>query len=216
MLFLQDVVLTVPPYPYSVEESSDVPLEKCWVARPQLFFTCYLRPRGGRPPKRANYTYGADDIQVQLVFYSTFEPVVLPGSGPMDTTPVQKLYEPSPTPILYVGLAADVLGRVPLMPLFLLGNSTPTIPHQLRQHRRSKFPHAEADAADASGKKGSNVYELNQWLWRFGRGKPRLGGLSVAESEDRRIAVKQDGGRRGHETWVRRNRKAPKEAAAHA
>ena len=136
----------------------------------------------------------------------------------MDTTPVQKFYEPSPTPILYVGLAADVLGRVPLMPLFLLGNSTPTIPHQLRQHRRSKFPHGEADAADASGKKGSNVYELNQWLWRFGRGKPRLGGLSVAESEDRRIAVKQDGGRRAHETWVRRNRKAPKpeEAAAHS
>ena len=39
---------------------------------------------------------------------------------------VQKLYAPSPTPILYVGLAANVLGRVPLMPLCrpgLLGNS---------------------------------------------------------------------------------------------
>ena len=39
--------------------------------------------------------------------------------------------EDPPTPVLYVGLAADVLGRVPLMPLFLLGNSTPTIPHEL-------------------------------------------------------------------------------------
>ena len=92
-------------------------------------------------PRRANYTYCLDDIQVQLVFYSTFEPMVLPMGGPMDAMGVQKLYAPSPTPILYVGLAANVLGRVPLMPLFLLGNYTPTIPHQLRQHRGARFPH---------------------------------------------------------------------------
>ena len=115
-------MLTVPPYPYSVEDPCDIPLEKCWVVRPQLFFACYLRPIGGRPPKRTNYTHGPDDIKVQLVFFSTFEPVALPGGGPMEKWGVQKLYEPSPTPILYVGLAADVLGRVPLMPLFLLGN----------------------------------------------------------------------------------------------
>ena len=29
---------------------------------------------------------------------------------------------------------------------------------------------------------GSNVYEVSHWLWMFGRGKPRLGGLSVAET----------------------------------
>lgn len=158
------------------------------------------------------------NIQVQLVFYSTFEPLVLPGGGPMERSGVQnlKLYEPSPTPILYVGLITDVVGRVPLLPLFLLGNSTPTIPHQLRQHRRGKFPHGEADAADASGKRGSNVYEVNKWLWQFGRGKPRLGGLSVAATEERRSAVMQGGARRGHETRARRKRKAPKEAGAHA
>ena len=61
---------------------------------------------------------------------------------------VQKLYKASPTPILYVGLAADVLGRAPLMPLFLLGNSTPTISHQLRQHRSARFPQGLTDAAD--------------------------------------------------------------------
>ena len=146
MLFLQDVVLTVPPYPYEVGEPSDVPLGKCWVVRPHLFFSCHLRPRGGRPPKRANYPCGADDIQDQLVFYSTSKPVVLPGGGPMKAVGMQKLYEPSPTPILYVGLATNVLGRVPLMPLFLLSNSTPTNPHQLSQHRRGKFPHGLADA----------------------------------------------------------------------
>ena len=71
-------MLTVPPYPYAVGEPSDIPLDKCWVVRPQLFFSCHLRPRGGRAPKRANYTYGTDDMQVQPMFYRTFEPVDLP------------------------------------------------------------------------------------------------------------------------------------------
>ena len=83
--------------------------------------------------------------------------MVLPMGGPMDAMGVQKLYTPSPTLILYVGLAANVLGRVPLMPLFLLGNYTQTIPHQLRQHRSARFPHGLADAADELGRKGSNV-----------------------------------------------------------
>ena len=87
-------MLTVPPYLYAVDEPSDVPLEDCWVVRPPLFFSCHLRPLGGRQPKRSNNTYGLDDIQVQLVFYSTFEPVDLPGGGPMDSEAVgvQKLY----------------------------------------------------------------------------------------------------------------------------
>ena len=46
------------PSPISVRcgEPSDALLEKCWVVRPQLFFTCHLRPRNGRPQKRANLT----------------------------------------------------------------------------------------------------------------------------------------------------------------
>ena len=93
------------------------------------------------------------------MFYSTFEPMVLPMGGPMDAMGVQKLYAPSPTPILYVGLAANVLGRVPLMPLFLLGKYTPgpIIPHQLRQHWSARFPHGLAYAADEFGRKGSVV-----------------------------------------------------------
>ena len=70
----------------------------------------------------------------------------------MEAVGVQKPHEPSPgspTPILYVGLAANVLGRVPfkLMPLFLLGNFTLTVPHQLRQHQSGKFPYGLADRA---------------------------------------------------------------------
>ena len=56
-LVLQDVVLTVPLYQYVVGESSNGPFDQCWVVRPQLFFSCHLRPRGARLQRRANYTY---------------------------------------------------------------------------------------------------------------------------------------------------------------
>ena len=207
-------MVTVPPLPFVLDDPSDVALEACWIARPQLFFTCFLRPVGGRRPKREMDTYGPDDIRVDLMFFSTFEDLDLPGSGPMESKGIRKFYDPSPTPILYVGPISNVLGRVPLMPLFLHGNSTPTIPHQLRHLQRSKFPHGCADASDESGRKGSNVYELNQWTWEFGRGKPRLGGLSVADTEERRIAVRKEGCKRAQSTKAKRSRKPPKAAAA--
>ena len=52
----------------------------------------------------------------------------------------------------------------------------------------------------------SNVYEVNQWLWQFGRGKPRLGGLSCEETDERKEAALQERSLRGAET--RRRRKA--------
>ena len=64
------------------------------------------------------------------------------------------------------------------------------------------------DTAQESGRRGSNVYEVNQWLLEFGRGKPRLGGLSVTETEERQIAVLQDGAKRGHDTRTKRKQKA--------
>ena len=98
---LQDAILVIPPYPYCSEEvPQDVPLEDCWYARPQLLFTCYLRPKHGRAPKNPNYRYGPDDIHKHLVFFSTFEELKLPISGPMERAGVTKLYEPSPTPCL--------------------------------------------------------------------------------------------------------------------
>ena len=102
-----------------------------------------------------------------------------------------------------------------MMPLFLSGNSTPTIPHQLRHLQRSKFPHGCANALTESGsKKGSNVYEVNQWLWDIARGKPRLGGLSVAETEERRITVRKEGASRASATKARRKHKTRKVTAA--
>ena len=48
--YSQDTLLTVPPYPFVLDDPMDIPLEKCWFARPPLYFTCYLRPRDGRSP----------------------------------------------------------------------------------------------------------------------------------------------------------------------
>jgi hypothetical protein len=135
--------------------------EDCWYARPQLFFTCHLRPTGGRPPKNPSYKIGPDDLLFQLVFFSTFEELHLPIHGPMEDAEVIKLYDPSPIPCLYVAPVANVLGRVPLIPLFLAGNSTPTIPHKFSKHKGSGFPMGSADTADADGRRGSNVYEVN-------------------------------------------------------
>ncbi len=103
-----------------------------------------------------------------------------------------KLYEPFPTPCLYVALAANIVGRVPLIPLFLAGNSTPTIPHLYSQHKMSGFLVGSCDTAAADGRRGSNVYKVNQWLWQFGRGKPRLGGLSFEKTGARKEAAQKE------------------------
>ena len=134
------------------------------------------------------------------------EELKLPISGPMERAGVIKLYEPLPTPCLYVAPAANMIGRVPLIPLFLAGNSTPTIPHQYSRHKRSGFPVGSCDSAAADGQRGSHVYEVNPWLWQFGRGKPRLGGLSVEKTGAKKAAAQKERLLRGAET--RRRRKA--------
>ena len=78
-----------------------------------------------------------------------------------------------------------MVGRVPLIPLFLAGNSTPTIPHMFAKRKDACFPFGCADAAAVDGRRGSNVYEVNTWLWSFGRGKRSLGGLSIEQTAAR-------------------------------
>jgi hypothetical protein len=99
-----------------------------------------------------------------FVFFSTFEVFDFPIIRPMEDAGVTKLYESSPTPYLYVAPAANMAGRVPLIPLFLAGNSTPTIPHMFSKRKDSGFPYGCADAAAADGRRGSNVYEVNLCL----------------------------------------------------
>ncbi len=61
-------------------------------------------------------------------------------------------------------------------------------------------------AADQS--LGSNVYEVNLWLWSFAHGKPRPGGLSVKKTFERQVAAGEASKERVAET--RRRRKAGK------
>ena len=133
--FLQDFV-----DPFCIEEDRhDVPLEDCWYSCPQLFFRCVLRPKEGRLglPKKRTYKTSPDDKIYTLVFFSTFEELKLPIKGPMEDAGVIKLYEPSPTHCLYVADVQNMVGRVPLIPLFLAGNSTPTIPHMFNKRKDS-------------------------------------------------------------------------------
>ncbi len=94
------------------------------------------------------------------------------------------------------------------MLLFLAGNATPTIrvtvPHLYSKRKDSGFPMGCADAAAVDGRRGSNVYEVNPWLWQFGRGKPRLGGLSVEKTEGRKQADRDERHQRGVEKCRRR------------
>ncbi len=62
----------------------------------QLFFTCHMRPTGGRPPKNPSYRIGPGYLlfSLNLVFFSTVEELNLPIHGPMEDAGVLKLYEP--------------------------------------------------------------------------------------------------------------------------
>jgi hypothetical protein len=53
------------------------------------------------------------------------------------------------------------------------------------------------------------VYEVNPWLWQFGRGKPRLGGLSVEETAERKGEARDA---RDTRAWVTRQRRRADQA----
>jgi hypothetical protein len=61
---------------------------------------------------------------------------------------------------------------------FIGGNSHPTIPHRFKDNPR--FGDASADTQRDRGN-GSRLYEVNIWMWRYGRGRPRM--ASIAEAE---------------------------------
>jgi hypothetical protein len=100
---------------------------------------------------------GSDDLRNDLVFFSTFEELTLPIKGPMEGAGVVKLYEASPTSCLYVALARNMMGRIPLMPCFLDGNTTPSIPHTYSKNKNSCFPAGCADAAAEDERRGSDA-----------------------------------------------------------
>ena len=100
-----------------------------WYGRLQLLFRCTLCPTGARD--RSLYR------EVSLAFFSTFEPVELTPDSIMQRQGVPMLYDSascSALPSLYICHVKNILGRVPMIPCFVEGNSQPTIPHSFRRH----------------------------------------------------------------------------------
>ena len=77
------------------------------------------------------------------------------------------LYERSATVLstLYVCPVENVLGQVPLIPCYLNGNTSNTMPHK---YRGAIPAEAAADSRPDSGT-GSRLFEINIWMWRYGR-----------------------------------------------
>ena len=170
----------VAPYPFRLDpfDEFNVMLDfditgggDVWYARPQLFFKCKVCPTGAMDfPSRHK--------EFSLVFFSTFEPISLTPDSCMQRKDVPMLYERSATvlPTLYVCPVENVLGRVPLIPCYLNGNTHNTIPHK---YRGAIPAEAAADSRPDSGT-GSRLFEVNIWMWRYGRTFPRE--ISVADT----------------------------------
>ena len=69
---------------------------------------------------------------------------------------------------LYICPVANLLGRAPLIQCFNGGNSYPTIPHSFKDDQR--LGSASADTQRNRGN-GSRLYEVNIWMWLYGRGR---------------------------------------------
>jgi hypothetical protein len=108
--------------------------------------------------------------EVSLVFFNTFEPISLNPNSFMQRSGIPIVYEraASQLPTLYVCPVENVLGRVPLIPCYLKGNSHNrdchnTIPFSLRHHVPDG---AAADSRQDSGT-GRQLFEVDIWMWGY-------------------------------------------------
>ena len=154
----QDCVVVLAPFPnnpnpvesFNVKTDFDLQGDGLvWYARPQLFFNCTLCPTGFK---------GFSDSykEVSLVYFSTFEPIELTPDSIMQQAGVPMLYDSASNPrlpCLYICPVANVLGRAPLIPCFIGGNSHPTIPHSFRNDPRlgSASADTQSDRATVAG-----------------------------------------------------------------
>ncbi len=199
----QECVCLVTPYPFRLEpldefdHIADMDITcggDVWYARLLLFFNCTLCPT--RKMAATN-----EHMPVSLVFFSTFEPISLNPDSCMQKKGVPMVYEraAAQVPTLYVCPVENVLGRVPLIPCYLNGNTMNSIQHKYR----SKIPReAAADSRPDSGT-GRRLFEVNIWTWRYGRTFPRE--ISVEQVVELRKKRLQNSRVRSAETMRRRN-----------
>ncbi len=199
---------TIPPHPFYIGERGDnydvadslFNPDSMWFVCPQLFFHCTLRPIGA---VTGCFNRSDEDIPLDLIFFSPFEELRLKAARLMESKGIHRVYEPSPVPTLYVGRVEDLLCQVPLIPCFLDGNETSTIPHKYSCRQKDAFECCCAYGAGPTSRRGSHVYEINTWLWNFGRPQPRVGDLSVAKTEKLRRKSRSEASKRGWATkWA--------------
>ena len=88
-------------------------------------------------------------------------------------------------PTLYMCPVGNVLGRAPLTPCYMSCNTHPTIPYCFRG---KNLGGAKADSRPDNGT-GSKLFEVNIWLWRYGRSLPRKHTVQEAEEMRRKRLV---------------------------
>jgi hypothetical protein len=66
---------------------------------------------------------------------------------------------------LMLPLPLAVPDLMPFFPCFLYGNATSTIPYQYAPRQKQAFEFC----ASKESRRGSHTYEINNWLWNFGR-----------------------------------------------
>ena len=130
-----------------------------------------------------------------MFFTGSFGPITVTPNVVTQRNGVPMFYDTASSsnlPSLYICLARNVLGRVPLTPCFVQGNRTPTLPHSFDNRQE-----AVADSRNRAGN-GRRLYEVNIWMWHYGRGQPRL--VTVAKAELQREAAISDARRRAADT----------------
>ena len=88
-------------------------------------------------------------------------------------------------------------------------HQSPTIPHHFKDDPR--LGSASADTQWGRGN-GSRLYEVNFWMWRYGRGSPRM--VSITEAERIRAERLSESRIRAAETRKRRSVAAAAAGAA--
>ena len=112
-------------------------------------------------------------------------------------------------PCLYICPVTNVLGRAPLIPCFIGGSSHPTIRYRFKDDRRIGDGSANTQRDRGNS---SRLYEVNIWMWRYGRGRSRM--VSIAEAERIRAEWLSESRTRAAETRKRRSEAAATERAA--
>ena len=187
---VQDCVVLLAPYPnnpnpvesFNIKTDFDMQGDGLvWYARPQLFFNCTLCPTGAKAEG-----FSGIHKEVSLVYFSTFEPIDLTPDSIMQRAGVPMLYDSASNPrlpCLYICPVANVLGRAPLIPCFIGGNSHPTIPHSFKatqlQGRCASWKRLRRHkAGQGQRQQALRGQHLDVAL---GRGRPRM--VSIAEAE---------------------------------